>query len=125
MFAQVFNNVAQQQKSFVEPALEFNRIALGQVQKLGQKQLELVNCYAEQSLAQVSKLASVQSLEDVQSLAQEQATSVNEFSQKLIQDANAMAELGKEMGDEWKQYVETKLSGFAEAEKPTVKATKK
>jgi len=122
MFAQMLNNVTEQSKSFIEPTLEFNRIAFSQAQKLGAKQLELVNEYAKLGLGQLEKASKIQSLDDVKNAGEEQLKTAGDISQKLINDANEMVALGQEMSEEWKSFIESKLQ-VAEVKAP--KAAKK
>jgi len=55
MFAQMFNAAVEQSKTLFEPALQANQIATSQMQKLGQKQLSLINDYSTMGLQQLEK----------------------------------------------------------------------
>lgn len=124
MFAQVFNTFSEQSKLFVEPALEFNRIALGQLQKLGEKQLTLINEYSKLGFAQIEKASKVQTAEDFSSITEEQLKATADMSRKLADDTTALVTLGQEMGNEWKQYAEARFESFTAQVKPA-KTTRK
>ena len=112
MFAQVFNDWTEQSKSLVEPLLTMNRIALGQMQKVSSRQLELANEYARIGMSQLDSLTKVQSLEDAQAFAQKQAQLGGELPSKLLQDGNDSIELCKELGGEWKDFFESHVEQF-------------
>ncbi|WMS86642.1 phasin family protein [Pleionea litopenaei] len=122
MFAQVFSSMADQSKTMFEPAFEFNRIALGQAQKVAEKQLALVNDYAKLGLSQLGQAAKISSVEDLKAVSEAQLKASQELSDKMVKDANDWAALGQSMTEEWKTFAESK---FESAVKETTKAAKK
>ncbi|MCO7225715.1 phasin family protein [Pleionea sp. CnH1-48] len=125
MFAQFMNQFAEQSKVFVEPAFEMNRIALEQMQKIGQKNLELANEYAKVGFEQMTKLSKVKSPEELQSLAQEQLSVAADLSRKVADDAKGVLVMGQELGDEWKKFVEVSSEKSFSAVAPAKPAAKK
>ncbi|NVJ49372.1 MAG: phasin family protein [Gammaproteobacteria bacterium] len=122
MFAQVFSSMADQGKAMFEPAFEFNRIALGQAQKVAEKQLELVNEYTKLGLSQINKAASISSIDDIQAASEAQLKVGQELSEKLMKDASDWAVMGQALTEEWKTFAESKFQAVV---KEPVKAAKK
>ncbi|WP_144391934.1 phasin family protein [Pleionea sediminis] len=113
MFAQAISSFNEQSKAFVEPLLEFNQLALSQAQKLGEKQLELLNEYSKIGLSQLDKAAKIQSIDDFKGIAEEQLKASAELSEKVMKDAQSMISVGQEMSIEWKDFMEKRLSTFS------------
>ncbi len=121
MFNQMFNTMTEQSKLFVEPLFEANKLAMTQAQKLGQKQLELVNAYATLGLKSLEKSATLGSLEDVKSFVEKQVEESQVVSNKIASDTQEVLELGLSFGQEWKTFAEGKV---AKATEVAVKAKK-
>jgi phasin family protein len=123
MFAQVMNGFVEQSKVWFEPAFEFNRIALNQLQKLGQKQLAMTNDYAGIGLEQLQKASQLQQLDEVTKLAEEQLKTSADVSRKVMEDAQSWVTLGQEMSNEWQQFMASQMAVFM-PESKQAKATK-
>ncbi|PWK51701.1 phasin family protein [Pleionea mediterranea] len=112
MFAQMFNAAVEQSKTLFEPALQANQIATSQMQKLGQKQLSLINDYSTMGLQQLEKASKVTSLDDLQGMADEQLKASQTASEKLLKDSMQMVELGVAFSSEWQQLFAEKAQSF-------------
>ncbi len=125
MFAQAINSFNEQSKAFFEPMFEVNRLAITQAQKLGEKQLALINEYTKLGLSQLDKAAKIQSMDDLKGATEEQLKASAEFSEKVIKDAQSFVTVGQEMSAEWKELVDSKLSQFTAQPQQPGKASKK
>lgn len=125
MFAQAINSFNEQSKAFFEPMFEVNRLAITQAQKLGEKQLALINEYTKLGLTQLDKAAKIQSMDDLKGATEEQLKVSAEFSEKVIKDAQSFVTVGQEMSAEWKELVDSKLSQFTAQPQQSGKASKK
>lgn len=112
MFAQMFNAAVEQSKTLFEPALQASQIATSQMQKLGQKQLSLINDYSTMGLQQLEKASKVTSLDDLQGMADEQLKASQTASEKLLKDSMQMVELGVAFSSEWQQLFVEKAQSF-------------
>ena len=112
MFAQMFNAAVEQSKTLFEPALQASQIATSQMQKLGQKQLSLINDYSTMGLQQLEKVSKVTSLDDLQGMADEQLKASQTASEKLLKDSMQMVELGVAFSSEWQQLFAEKAQSF-------------
>ena len=122
MFTQAINSWADQSKAFFEPVIEFNQIALSQAQKIGEKQLSLVNDYAKLGLEQLSKASKITTAEELQKAAEEQFKSIQSINDKVMKDTADLVSFGQELGAEWKTFADSKLEATAKTVKAKAKA---
>lgn len=124
MFAQMFNTAVEQSKTLFEPAIQANQMATRQLQKLGQKQLSLINEYSSIGFEQLEKASKITSLDDIKGLADEQVKNSRSASDKLLNDSMQMVELGVEFTSEWQQLIAENVQTFNTQQAPQAKAAK-
>ena len=124
MFAQMFNTAVEQSKTLFEPAIQANQMATRQLQKLGQKQLSLINEYSSIGFEQLENASKITSLDDIKGLADEQVKNSRSASDKLLNDSMQMVELGVEFTSEWQQLIAENVQTFNTQQAPQAKAAK-
>ena len=135
MFNEVFsyNNVFEkslgQFPGVVEPVVKFNKLAVAQLEKWADLQLDVYGTYTELALSQIHGAAEVSDVDSLNAFLKKQAEVFNTVRDKQIEYAQALTKLGTDFSTELEKLTkETVVKAekqtqekVAAADKPIVK----
>ncbi len=93
----------------VAPAREVNRLAVAKLEKVLDLQLTSLVEYAELGLGNLKSGLEVKDAESFKRYAEGQAAVARQVSEKVLRDARALAEVGREFGAEVQEVVQASL----------------
>ena len=103
MTGKIFGLYREQTDRFLNPAREFNKLAVAQFEKLAQLQLGSLQEYTELGLAQIKSASAVREVSDVQDHLSRQNEILKSVGEKFAADARAMFDLSRNFGEEAQQ----------------------
>ena len=112
MTGKIFSLYSEQTNRFLNPAREFNKLAVAQFEKLAQLQLASVQEYTELGLAQIKSASTVRDASDVQDHLGRQNEILKSVGEKFAADARAMFDLSRNFGEETQQIARDGVSAI-------------
>ena len=107
------SNVFVSPEAVVAPVVEFNRLAVANVEKLVGFYQGVVPGYVALGLGQLKAAAEVSSVESAQAFAQSQVEAVRVLNDKLVADGKALAELVNGLVAEYNGLVRERVAAVA------------
>lgn len=109
------NQSMQQMQKMMEPSRKFNALLLNHAERIAHLNLEAARSYTELATEQMRKMLEIRDPESFQSYLTDQGKIVQTLSNKISEDANALADIGKDMGQEVQQIAQENASVMTEA----------
>ena len=100
MYQEIIDLYTAQAEKFIAPMQEFARLSLSNSERLYTLQLEIAQSYIDLGVGQLQALTEVKDAESLQVFVTKQVEVAKNMSEKLIVDAQAVAQLGNEFNTE-------------------------
>ncbi len=109
------NQSMQQMQQMMEPTRKLNALLLNHAERIAHLNLEAARSYTELATQQMRKMLEIRDPESFQSYLTDQSKVMQTLSNKISEDANALADIGKDMGQEVQQIAQENASVVTEA----------
>ncbi len=109
------NNLMEQSKSLIAPAVKANKLAVNNLEKLTQFQLTALRGYVDLGLARLKAASEVDDLKGLQAFYAGQVDALSTLRQKMFDDAKALTELGTGFKAEFDKLAEEAASELPKA----------
>lgn len=122
MSNELLNKVLEQSQSFVAPVVKANKLAVANLEKLVAFQLNALESYVALGLDRLKAAAEVSDVNSLQAFVNGQVEAASVLRQKLIDDTQALVDLGTGFKAEFDKLAEENV---AELNQKVGKAVKK
>lgn len=110
MYQEIMDIYTTQAEKMFAPAQQFARLSLSNSEKLYALQLEIAQSYVDLGVEQLKAMIEVKDPESLQAFVTRQVDVARNVSEKMIADAQAVAELGSKINAETQQLARESLN---------------
>ncbi len=106
----VMKQTKKQMEQAAEPMRKLQGKMLEHTQKMAEYQLDLARTYTDLAFGQIRELVGIGTPEELQGYVQRSSETARRTGEQMTKDAQALAEMGKSMGDDVQQWVQENVS---------------
>lgn len=110
MYQEIIDIYTAQAEKFMAPAQQFARLSLSNAEKMYALQLEIAQSYVDLGVEQMKALIEVKDPESLQAFVTKQVDVARNVSEKLLADAQAVADLGNSFNNESQKLARESLT---------------
>jgi len=110
MYQEIIDSYTAQAEKMFAPAQQFARLSLSNSEKLYALQMEIAQSYADLGVEQLKALIEVKDTESLQAFVTSQVDVARNVSEKMMADAQTVAELGSKFNTETQQLARESLN---------------
>lgn len=115
MYDELFTKTFANAENLIEPMVKANKLAVTNLEKLVNFQMNAVQAYVDLGLDQLKAAAEVNSPQSFQSFWSKQVEASNVLRQKLLDDTKALVDLSNGFKDEFTKLAEDNVKEIAKA----------
>ena len=115
MYDEMFNKTFANVNTLVEPAVKANKLALANFEKLVNFQMTSMQAYVDMGMNQLRAVSEIDSPKAAQAYMGKQMEATNALRQRMVDDTQALFELGNGFKDEMTKMAESNVSQFSQA----------
>lgn len=124
-----FSKSMQQMHKLLEPSRKLNQLMLDHAEKIAHLNIEAARKYNQLALEQIRNAMSIRDPESLQEYLNSQGKIMQTVSSKISEDATALADLNKNMGEEVQKIAQENVTAITdnvqEQHKPASKTAEK
>ncbi|MCP1675077.1 phasin family protein [Natronocella acetinitrilica] len=117
MYDAMFKNFGADFQTAFVPMQKFNALVIDQLAKVAEFQLAAAKTYSEMGVEQLRAVAGIQDAKSLQAFVESQNKVAKTLSEKLNQDVNTLAGLGKDFTAELQKLAQENVSAANKAAK--------
>lgn len=106
MYNEAFQSVIEQSQQFVTPVVKANKLAVATIEKVVGFQLNALQAYVDLGLGQLKAASEINDPASLQAFVNSQIEVSNQVRQKLVDDGNALVELGNVIKADYQKLAE-------------------